>query len=163
MKTHYPLQVLRGLLLTLVAVSLGAWAYRTSTSREPESSQVLAGAPPGLPTDGLVVVNFHGATRCRSCRVIGEQSRLTVESGRREGWLPQSAEWRALDFDEPSNQHFINRYQLVSSAVVVLRREGGRDIEWKRLDEVWDHAFNPAAMSDYLRREFTRVAGAARP
>lgn len=150
---------LRWLLLALVVTSLGATAFRTWIRPGSEAVQAVAKATPGLPTDGLVVVNFHGTARCRSCRAIGEQSRLVVESGRRDGWLPSSTEWRAIDFDQSSNQDHVNRYQLVSSTVVVLRRAGGQDVEWKRLDDVWDHISDPGKMSEYLRREITQIAG----
>lgn len=150
---------LRWFLLTLVVASLGATTFRTWIRPSLEGGQAVAKTDPGLPADGLVVVNFHGTARCRSCRTIGEQSRLVVDSGRQDGWLPSSTEWRAIDFDQPSNQVHVNRYQLVSSTVVVLRRAGGKDVEWKRLDDVWDHISDPGKMSEYLRREITRIAG----
>jgi len=163
MKTPLSLQWLRWVLLSLVALSLGASAFRTWIRPGHEAVSLSLDADVGLPGDGLVVVNFHGTTRCRSCLAIGEQSRLAVESGRREGWLPATTEWRAIDIDVPGREDFVSRYQLVSSTVVVLRRAGGRDVEWKRLDDVWDYISDPARMSEFLRGEIARVGGAAGP
>lgn len=163
MKTSVLLSVIRGLLLTLVAVSLGAWAYRTWMEDAPPVGRPVHPSPPGVTGSGLVAINFHGATRCRSCRMIGEQSRRVVEAGRRDGWLPADTEWQEIDFDEPSNQHWVNDYHLTSSTVVILRREAGQVVKWERLDGVWDHSRDPAALSNYLGREITRFAGNTRP
>jgi hypothetical protein len=61
-------------LLTLVAVSLGTWSVRTFSSAH------AVGVGESLPADGIVVVNFHAATRCNACREIGTEAQTVVET-----------------------------------------------------------------------------------
>jgi hypothetical protein len=61
-------------LLTLVAVSLSPWSVRTFSSAH------AAGVGESLPADGIVVVNFHPATRCNACREIGTEAQTVVET-----------------------------------------------------------------------------------
>jgi hypothetical protein len=135
---------IRVALLALVAVSLGIWGVRTFLSAQ------AAGGGDALPPDGVVVVNFHGATRCDACREIGTAAQTVVESRFGEEFQSGRLIWRVINFDEPGHRHFIQDYGLTTSTVVVVRRKGGRDVDWRRLDGVWDHLFQAPAMHAYL-------------
>jgi hypothetical protein len=140
-------------LLALVAVSLGTWAVRTW-----RPAAIVSDA---LPADGVVVINFHGATRCASCQEIGKEAHAVVANDFASDLQSGRMTWQVINFDEPANRHFVQDYGLVSSTVVVVRREGGRDAVWRRLDAVWDHVFDAPAMNNYLRREITQASTAA--
>jgi hypothetical protein len=148
-------------LLTLVAVSLGTWAVRTwRPAGIGNSSAIVSEA---LPADGVVVINFHGATRCATCQEIGKEAHAVVEKDFASDLQSGRMTWHVINYDEPANRHFVQDYGLVSSTVVVVRREHGRDAVWRRLDAVWDHVFDAPAMNNYLRREITQVSTAAAP
>lgn len=138
-------------LLALVVVSLGTWGLRTFTS-------VLA-AEPGveMPDDGIVVVSFHAATRCEACREIGHETQALLESDYSEDLETGHMQWRSINYEAPANKHFIQNYELTTSTVVVTRREGGRDVEWQRLDGVWEHVFDGPAMRAYLKEQIDPV------
>ncbi len=138
-------------LLTLVVVSLVTWGLRTFTS-------VLA-AEQGvaLPDDGVVVVNFHTATRCEACRQIGTEAEKVVETSNGDGLKSGRMQWRVINYEAPENKHFIQEYGLTTSTIVVTRREGGRDVEWQRLDGVWEHVFDGPAMRGYLKEQIDPV------
>ena len=134
-------------LLTLVVVSLGTWGLRTFSS--------VLEAEPGaaLPDDGIVVVNFHAARRCEACREIGAEARMLVETDFGDDLKSGRMQWRAINYEAPGNKHFIQDYDLTTSTIVVTRREGGRDVEWQRLDGVWEHVFDGPAMRTYLKEQ----------
>lgn len=138
-------------LLALVVVSLGTWGLRTFTS-------ALA-AEPGveIPDDGIVVLNFHAATRCEACREIGHETQALLESDYNDDLESGRMQWRSINYEEPANKHFIQNYELTTSTVVVTRREGGRDVEWQRLDGVWEHVFDGPAMRAYLKEQIDPV------
>jgi len=148
--------LIRIMLLALVAASLVTWSVRTwrGAQAEPNASAVSE----AWPDDGVVVINFHGATRCDSCREIGRQSQAVVEREFRDAVRDDRMTWRVINFDEPAHRHFVEEFGLVSSTVVIIRREHGRDAEWRRLDDVWEHVFDPPVMGDYLRREIVALA-----
>lgn len=140
-------------LLALVAVSLGTWAVRTSRPG--------AIASAALPADGMVVINFHGATRCATCEEISKEAHALVEKDFADDLQNGRMTWQVINYDEPAHRHYVQDYGLVSSTVVVVRREHGRDATWRRLDAVWDHVFDAPAMDNYLRREIAQVSAAA--
>lgn len=127
--------LLRAALLLLVAASLATWAVRTF--RAPVQSGIADPAPPRI-ADGVAVINFHGTLRCATCLRIGSLSQTVVEEGFADVVRAGKLQWLAIDFDEPGSRHFKDDYDLYSSNVVVVRRAGGRDVAWRRLDEVWD-------------------------
>jgi hypothetical protein len=140
-------------LLALVALSLGTWGVRTWRPIE-----VNATAGDSLPSDGLVVINFHGATRCNTCREIGRETRDFLGKSFAGDLKNGRMTWRVINFDEPAYHHYVKDYGLVTSTVVVVRREHGHDAAWRRLDAVWDHVFEVSAMDDYLGREIAQVS-----
>ena len=139
-------------LLLLVAVSLGTWGVRTWNSAH------AAGGGEVLPADGIVVVNFHPATRCNACRQIGIEAQAVVETDFAADMKSGRMNWRVINFEAPANKHFVQDYGLTTSTVVVTRREGGRDVEWQRLDAVWDHLFEGPAMRGYLKEHIAAVS-----
>ncbi len=138
-------------LLTLVAVSLGTWGVRTFSSAR------ATGGGEALPADGIVVVNFHPATRCNACREIGTEAQAVVEGGFGAELKSGAMHWRVINFEVYANKHFIKDYGLTTSTIVVVRRKDGRDVEWRRLDAVWDHLFEGPAMRAYLQEQITAL------
>jgi hypothetical protein len=139
-------------LLTLVAVSLGAWSVRMWTSAHDRTSGDV------LPADGLVVVNFHGAVRCNGCREIGKEAQAVVETDFGGDLKSGRMNWRVINFEAPANKHFIQDYGLTTSTLVLVRREHSRDVEWQRLDAVWDHLFDGPAMRSFLKQHITQLS-----
>lgn len=144
-------QITRYALLTLVVLSLGTWCVRTFSSAR------TMGVGEALPADGLVVVNFHPATRCNACREIGTEAKAVVEGGFADAIKSGVMHWRVINFEEPANKHFVQDYGLTTSTVVVVRRKAGRDVEWRRLDAVWDHLFEGPAMRAYLKEQIDQL------
>jgi len=145
------LNLTRFALLALVSASIGTWGLRTFTS-------VLA-AEPGVeaPDDGIVVLNFHAAIRCDACREIGTEAQALLETDYRDELKTGRMQWRSVNYEAPANKHFVRDYDLTTSTIVVTRREGGRDVEWQRLDDVWEHVFDGPAMRAYLKKQIDPV------
>lgn len=143
-------QITRYALLALVAISLTAWGQRTFLSATNSTGDVL-------PADGLVVINFHGTTRCNACREIGTEAQAVVEGPFANALASKAMHWQVINFGEAANKHFIQRYGLTTSTIVVTRRQGGSDVEWRRLDAVWDHLFDGPAMRAYLQEQITAM------
>jgi len=139
-------------LLTLVALSLGTWGVRTWNGAH------AAGRSVDLPADGIVVMNFHSATRCDSCRQIGKEAQAVMETEFSSELKHGRMNWRVINFEEPANKHFVQDYGLTTSTIVVTRREGGRDVEWQRLDKVWDYLFEGPAMRAFVKEHITLVS-----
>jgi len=144
--------ITRYALLTLVALSLGTWSLRTWNGVH------AAGSGDALPADGIVVVNFHSRTRCNSCREIGKQALAVVETDFAAELKSGRIIWQVVNFEEPANKHFVGEYGLTTSTIVVMRRQGGRDAEWQRLDKIWDHLFDGPAMRALVKEHISQVS-----
>ena len=60
-----PKAIIRVVLLTVIAIAVGSWAFK-------EFGPDKAVTPGVIRPDGVTVINFHGAKRCRTCIGIGE-------------------------------------------------------------------------------------------
>lgn len=147
-------QIIRLVLLGFVAVNLVVWGLRTFSPAH------ATGGGDQLPDDGVVVINFHGATRCDGCREIGREAQALVEEefAKPTGGTP--VHWRLIDFETAGNRHFVGDYALTSSTIVVVRRLGGKDATWQRLDDVWNHLYDGPAMRAYLKKEISALIAA---
>ncbi|GAB4143307.1 MAG: hypothetical protein Fur0037_10860 [Planctomycetota bacterium] len=73
-----------------------------------------------------------------------------VRSGFAEALAEGRLQWLSLDYDDPDKQHYKKDYGLVSSNVVLVRRRGGKDVSFVRLDEVWKLAHEEKAFRSYV-------------
>ena len=81
---------------------------------------------------------------------IGSMAQDVVQSQFAEPLRSGRLQWLSFDYDEPQHEHFKQDYELVSSNVVVVRRVGGKDSAWQRLDEVWDLVHDEPAFRSYV-------------
>ncbi len=88
-----------------------------------------------LPSDGVVVTYFTTNVRCPSCRQIEQLTREAVDS--RASASGQVVRFRLINTDEPNNQHYIDDYRLVSKTVIVATLRGGKETQWRNLQDVW--------------------------
>jgi hypothetical protein len=150
------LQVVRILLLLLVAVSLGSWARR-AFFLDPPAAQAKTSR---LPEQGVAVVNFHGTLRCASCLQIGELAERVVSTEFAAERDAGGLTFCSIDFDQPGNQHYRDDYDLSFSTVVIVRRAEGKDVGWNRLDDVWSLSEDEAAFGTYVRAAIVEAMAA---
>ena len=140
--------LVRAALLLVVAASLGTWVVKSL--RDTPAATTTSAVSPSLIADGVAVINFHGTLRCPTCVGIGALSQKVID----EEFVAEKEEgriaWSSIDFDKPENAHFKDDYDLASSNVVVVRREHGVDVGWKRLDDVWTHYGEEPVFRSYV-------------
>lgn len=108
-----------------------------------------------LPVDGVVVYYFHGRQRCQTCnkmealanRVVAEQFAAQV----RDGWVA----FKTVNMQTPENEHFVAEFELRSAGVVMVERQQGRDLRWRRLDDVWTKIRNEEEYKVYIAENLT--------
>lgn len=61
--------------------------------------------------------------------VLQQQFAAELQAGR--------LQWLELDYEQPQHEHFVSDYELPTSSIVVVQRQGGADAGWQRLDELW--------------------------
>jgi hypothetical protein len=148
-------------LLAVIATAVGSWAMK-----EFGPARVLARAADGRDhaaaavfPDGVTVINFHGAKRCRTCIAIGNLAKNTLAEEFASEQQAGKIQWRDINYDEPGNAHFVKDYSLVSSTVLVTLWQHGKEVKWKRLDGVWEHVGDPPVFRAYVSQGVRELLG----
>jgi hypothetical protein len=136
--------------LALVALGGGSLAAAAG-EEEARSTEAPAAAEQGAATDPRVVLYyFHGERRCRTCRTIEAFAEETVRGRFAKQLGSGELAWRAVNFDEPTNEHFIEEFGLVSSSVVLVEIREGKPVRFEVLKKAWSLVRDKAAFEAYI-------------
>jgi hypothetical protein len=61
--------------------------------------------------------------------------------------------WRVVNFQQPENEHFRDEFDLIAPSLVLVAVEGGRQVEFKDLPDIWTKVDDKAAFIEYVQRE----------
>jgi hypothetical protein len=152
--------ITRIVLLTVVAASVGAWALKEFGPAKSGLFATDATAAPSAPNkpapaaitrpDGVTVIHFHGEKRCPTCIRIGDLAKKTLDEAFAAELQAGKVRWESIDYSTPGNDHFVKDYELVSATVVATLWKDGKEIQWNRLDAVWDHVDDEATFRAYI-------------
>ena len=124
----------------------------TFTDNPGQADQPLADAAVGgdLPRDGVVVYYFHGRQRCYTCNKMETLADRVVLDQFSEHMSDGRVAFKSINVQMPENSHFIQDYELRSAGIVMVGRQEGRDVRWRRLDEVWMKIRNDEEYRTYI-------------
>jgi arsenate reductase-like glutaredoxin family protein len=111
-------QVVSFLLLAVVGVSLGLMVMR-------EMNRPVASGSAAVSVQGTVVYYFYGNHRCATCNKIEQLTQKAIKD--------KVVTYKAINLDEPVNEHFVKDFQL-DARVVVIQRNG----TYQKMEKVWD-------------------------
>ena len=121
------------------------------------------GSNSGTPTlamqDGVKVYYLHGNIRCPTCRAIEAYAQEAVQAGFPDELKSRKIEWQVINYDSPGNRHYATDYQVVAPNVVLVKFEGGKQVSWKGLPEVWEHVGDKAAFLDFVQKSLREFLG----
>ena len=143
--------ILRIALIALALVGIAHWASRNFGPRSEIGGAAGADDPLGGRDHGVVVTYFTSNARCPTCLKIEALTKKAVNDGFADELAEGSVVFRTLNIDQPENDRFTKRYDLVFKTVVVSERRSGDETRWVALDEVWDLTNEPAAFIDLVR------------
>ncbi|MHC4063306.1 MAG: nitrophenyl compound nitroreductase subunit ArsF family protein [Planctomycetota bacterium] len=156
------------LLLMFVGVSVAYMVITESDSVAPTETVskpgIAAPATPVVdeqePTKGdrqqrhkLVAYYFHRTQRCRKCLTIEAYAEETLKEAFSNGAKEIELEWRAVNVEEPVNEHFVEDYALTSGALVLVDAWDGRQREWRNLEKVWELVGDELKFKAYVEAE----------
>lgn len=155
--------VVRGLLLAFVLVSIGFALGKEVTMRSFRAIQAGGTAPP--PTapaaDKIIVYYLHAQIRCVTCNKIEKMARELVQREYAPDLRSGRVEWRTANFQK--EEELAKRYDIASSSVVLVRTQAGREVEFRRLDDVWKLSDDPAAFNAYMGDALAAYVRGGRP
>ncbi|MEZ4387046.1 MAG: nitrophenyl compound nitroreductase subunit ArsF family protein [Candidatus Krumholzibacteriia bacterium] len=109
----------------------------------------------GLPDDGVVVYYFHGFKRCQTCQKMERLADEAVAAAHPDLVRRGRVVFRSVNLETDATRHFVDDYQLSSKVVVISERRDGREVSWRRLDEVWDRIADDADYRQYIAGNVT--------
>lgn len=125
-------QMISLLLLAVVGASLAVMVMR-------ESPRQVATGTVAMSQKGTTVYYFYGNHRCATCNRMEGLTKKAIQD--------KGVAYKAVNLDEPANEHFVKDFQL-DSRVVVIQRDG----TYKKMDEVWDLVGDEEAFIAYIQR-----------
>jgi hypothetical protein len=137
------------LLLVLALAVLGG-SPPTVTAGSEEDPAVRA-AEEAEAADPLVVVYyFHGERRCKTCRTIEAFAEETVRGRFAKQLDSGELAWRAVNFELPENEHFIEEFGLVSSSLVLVEMRDGKPAKFEVLQKAWSLVRDRPGFEQYV-------------
>jgi hypothetical protein len=152
LKTILRLSIL--LFLVVCVMMLVVKALRVGKPAEKAAGDSQGDMPPD--GDRLVVYYAHGKVRCWSCSRLEEYAHHAVVSGFPRELAQRRLEWRTVDYEEPGNEQFADRYKLPGPSVVLVRYHSGQPARWEVLQDAWQLLHDKPAAVEYIRREIRR-------
>ncbi len=101
----------------------------------------------------VVAYYFHTTMRCVTCKMIEDLSRVALVSDFPDEIKNGRLEFKAVNVEEPANQHYIKDYQLVERSLVLVRFSGEKQEKWKNLEQVWELVDKKAEFEKYVKEE----------
>lgn len=124
-------QVVSLLLLAVVGASLAVMVMRESRHAAPTGTEEMS-------QKGTTVYYFYGNHRCATCNRMEGLTKKAIQD--------KGVAYKAVNLDEPANEHFVKDFQL-DSRVVVIQRDG----TYKKMDKVWDLVGDEDAFIAYIQ------------
>ena len=115
-----------------------------------DKAAMATAATSALPADGVVVYYFHGHQRCQTCKRMETLADLAISEGFAEQQQSGVVVFQIVNIEEDATRHFVNDFQLTNRSVVMLTRQNGKDLQWRRLDKVWEKISDDDAYKGYI-------------
>ena len=100
----------------------------------------------------LVVYYFHGDIRCATCHKLETYAKEALEANFADELGAKDIVWRMVNVDRSENEHYVGDYKLVSKAVVLSWVADGKEVRWKKLDEIWQRVNDKKSYLEYVRQ-----------
>ncbi len=110
-------------------------------------------APESVTPDRVVVYYFHKNRRCRTCVGIQKAIKATIDERFGEETASGLLAFQEVNIDEPANAHFVQKYDLSFSSMVVVAQGGETAVKWQNCEQVWPLARDEEALKKYAEAQ----------
>ncbi len=137
------LKIIRNLLLAFVLVSIG-YVFGKYAVRQPQEA-----ALPTQDTGPKVHVYYlHGTRRCASCNQIERMTREALDKKFAKEMKNGQVTFSEANFQK--DEVLADKFDILTSTVVVTKLENGKVVAFQRLDKVWTLKDDPAAFDELI-------------
>ena len=150
-------------LLAVIAVSLMAVIVRQFGGDEGNAcgfGEKVVGDTQAAATDNSarLIVYYFGSNAQDAAGVAIEKTTANILNSNFAKQLNAGdIDWIAVNTDIPKNAHFIQDFGLTGETVVLVRIDEGKQVDYKRLDNVRDYADDPVELGSYLTKNISTM------
>ena len=141
-------QILVVVLLVFVALSI---AYMLVKERDTSTGAEEPSTSENRDKGQLVVYYFHGDMRCKTCHMLETYAKESLDANFGDELESKDILWRTVNVDRPENSRYVEDYELVTKAVVLSWVVDGKEVRWKKLDEIWQKVNDKKSYLQYVR------------
>ena len=153
MKAKRIIQVALSIFVGVSVVYFVAQETRRSVVGASAKSGTQASTTDNVRSAKVVAYYFHGNFRCVSCRKLEAVSHDAVTAGFPDELKRGDLQWRAVNVEQPENEHFASDYRLFSRSLVLVKFKDGKQVEYKTLMKAWELLSDDAALKKYVQTE----------
>jgi len=122
-------------------------------SKTPDDVEPTSAEPDQQTGHKLIAYYFHRTQRCRTCLTIEAYAEEVLRDAFPEALATGELEWHAINVEEPANEHFVEDFQITSSALVLVNTQNGEQEEWRTLERVWELVGDELRFKTYVEAE----------
>ncbi len=112
------------------------------------------------------VILFRGSGFCPTCDIMEKLTLELFNEALSDDKTSGAVTFSKINLEVPTNEHFFFDYDLVTTSIVLSRRENGKETRWKNLADGWKLAEgSPDAFKRYIEtetRQFETKGGSER-
>ena len=139
-------KLLLGFALVSIGFAAGKHAAKTGGNAEPVAD--VTDGSGNTRQSAVVVYYMHATFRCVTCNTIERMTRELLNAEFTHETEAGTVRMEEVDFQE--NGTLAKRYEVVASCVVVTQQSHGKEVAYRRLDEVWTLMKDPPAFNRYV-------------
>jgi hypothetical protein len=104
----------------------------------------------------VIAYYFHGDFRCSNCYKIETYSKEAIDKYFAKELASGELEYKIINIDKKDDEHFVKDYKLYTKSLVLSRITGGKEVEYKNLEKVWNYLDNKEAFYNYVKEETSK-------
>jgi hypothetical protein len=104
----------------------------------------------------IIAYYFHRTFRCPTCRAIEANAERVIKKNFAQELADGRLMWIPFNLDDPGGKEFEKEFDVFISTLVVAKMKGDNNIEYKKLEKVWDLLSDPERFSQYVTEEINK-------
>ncbi|PIW79889.1 MAG: hypothetical protein COZ98_05195 [Candidatus Omnitrophica bacterium CG_4_8_14_3_um_filter_43_15] len=103
--------------------------------------------------DKVIAYYFHTTFRCSSCHNIEQYTEEAIKNNFAKEVETGELVYKVINIEEKGNEHFVQDYKLYTKSVVLSLIQGGKEVRFKNLEQVWQLLRNKDKFYQYIKNE----------
>lgn len=99
------------------------------------------------------VIYFHGENRCQTCIKIEGLCDGAMKDYFKNQIQSGTVKWEVINFDEKKNEHYVDKFELYSQTLILIKYKNGKETDWKSLEKIWQLYGDKQKFYNYVKKE----------